>query len=135
MRQLTSATRSKNFWKTKKITALRKLFRKADFLFDNNTKETLINTFLPFFKMSSKAQTRTFFKTAKRTLRFNQRILNKNDFQTAIIHFAFTICLQFISINMQSFKRTIGKMTIQILDMLTAKRGDIYEKRSQNVIY
>ena len=38
------------------------------------TKETLINTFLPFFKMSSKTEIRTFFKTAKRTLRFNQRI-------------------------------------------------------------
>ena len=41
-------------------------------------KETLINTFQPFFKMSSKAQSRTFLKTAKRTLRFNQRIPNVN---------------------------------------------------------
>ncbi|MGN0554154.1 MAG: hypothetical protein ACI4I1_12280 [Oscillospiraceae bacterium] len=41
-----------------------------------DSKETLINTFLPFFKMSSKAEIRTFFKTAKRTLRFNQRIPN-----------------------------------------------------------
>ena len=39
-------------------------------------KESLINTFLTFFKMSSKAQTRTFLKMAKRTLRFNQRVPN-----------------------------------------------------------
>ena len=41
------------------------------------TKETLINTFLPFFKMYSKTETRTFFKTAKRTLRFNQLFPNE----------------------------------------------------------
>ncbi|MGN0599990.1 MAG: hypothetical protein ACI4JK_08855 [Oscillospiraceae bacterium] len=41
-----------------------------------NTKETLINTFQPFFKMYSKTETRTFFKTAKRTLRFNQLFPN-----------------------------------------------------------
>ncbi|MCI5904713.1 MAG: hypothetical protein MRZ61_06195 [Oscillospiraceae bacterium] len=40
------------------------------------TKETLINTFQPFFKMSSKVETRTFFKTVKRTLRFNQLFSN-----------------------------------------------------------
>ena len=42
------------------------------------SKETLINTFQPFFKMYSKSETRTFFKTAKRTLRFNQRFPNIN---------------------------------------------------------
>ena len=37
-----------------------------------NIKETLINTFLSFFKMYSKAETRTFLKTTKRMLRFDQ---------------------------------------------------------------
>ncbi|MGN0600681.1 MAG: hypothetical protein ACI4JK_12415 [Oscillospiraceae bacterium] len=46
------------------------------------TKETLINTFLPFFKMYSKTETRTFFKTAKRTLRFNQRFPNTYNGET-----------------------------------------------------
>ena len=44
--------------------------------FTPDPKETLINTFLPFFKMYSKTETRTFFKTAKRTLRFNQLFPN-----------------------------------------------------------
>ena len=41
----------------------------------HGTKETLIKSFLPFFKMSSKEKARTFFKKAKRLLRINQRIL------------------------------------------------------------
>ena len=42
-------------------------------------KEPPINTFQPFFKMSSKEHTRTFFKTAKRTLRFDWRILKYDE--------------------------------------------------------
>lgn len=46
---------------------------------DKGTEEMLINTFFPFCKMSSKTQTRTFFKMAKRKLRFNQRFPNGYD--------------------------------------------------------
>ncbi|MGN1137388.1 MAG: serine hydrolase domain-containing protein [Oscillospiraceae bacterium] len=40
-------------------------------------KETLFNTFQPFFKMSSKEETCSFLKTAKRKLRFDKRSLKR----------------------------------------------------------
>mgnify|MGYP004676352381 FL=1 len=52
-----------------------------------DAKETLINTFLPFFKMSSKTQTRTFLKMAKRTLRFNQLFPKELDFSRSVSPF------------------------------------------------